>query len=407
MGSTSRGGGGPARAVRTPRGSTFARLEALEDRRLMCASPHGGPHELSVTPQAAPLRATASAAAPVAAASSDKVSLSAIPALSSRLGALASLYLDFNGDTTGNWGGFTPGVTPAMDFDGDASTYSGAELATVRDAWARVAEDFAPFNLNVTTVDPGAYANGRAMRVVVGGSSGWYGSAVAGLSFVGAFANDQPNTSYVFVNAGAPYMADIVSHEAGHAFGLGHQEVYNADGSLADPYADGDSLSTLLMGGGGGRAVWWRGDSGGRGYLQDDADAIASRVNGFGYRLDDHGGTSFLATALARGADGAYTGAGVIETLADRDWFGFTLSTAGSTQLTVTPAAHGPNLNAKVELRDAAGNLVRAYDTTELGESFSVDLAAGSYRLGVMSHARTGDLGQYAVRVTPPVTPRV
>ena len=72
---------------------------------------------------------------------------------------------------------------------------------------------------------------------------------LAGDEIVGAFGNEQPNTSFVFVNgSNAGYMADIIAHEAGHSFGLGHQEVYHADGSLADAYADGDSSSTPLMG---------------------------------------------------------------------------------------------------------------------------------------------------------------
>ncbi len=378
-----------------------ARLESLEDRRLMSVSIEG----LEATPWRADVSTPPTAIAPP---SPTKHPLTSIPVLNSRPGAPASVYLDFNGDTTTNWGGYHPGVTPAMDFDGDNKTFSDAELATMREAWQRVSEDYSPFNVNITTVDPGTYLNGKTMRVVVGGSSAWYGTAVAGLSFVGAFSNDQPNTSYVFVNANAGYMADIISHEAGHGFGLGHQERYNADGTLADAYADGDSVSTPIMGGGSGRAVWWKGDSGGKGVIQDDADLIAGAANGFGYRADDYGNTSFLPSALAADGTGGWIGTGVIETLADRDWFSFTIAGGnGRTVVTVNPAEFGPDLDAKVELRNAAGGLLESYDTSSLGESFSVDLPAGDYRVGVMSHGRAGDLGQYTVHVTQPDAPRV
>ncbi len=381
----------------------FCAVERLESRRLM----HGA-HV--VEPEAAPFEAfglsEATAAPPSVplAATGTKHSLSSVPALSSRPGAPATLYLDFNGATTGTWGTYSPGTTPAMDADGDSSTFSDGELATIRDAWARVSEDFSPFNLNVTTVDPGAYANFKATRVVIGGKSDWYGSSVAGLSYVGAFSNEQPNLSFVFVNgANEAYMADIISHEAGHSFGLGHQESFRADGTLADAYADGDSTSTPIMGGGGGRAVWWRGDSGALGMIQDDADVIASATNRFGYRADDHGNTSFMPTSLLwDDASSAWSGSGVIETLSDRDWFGFTIASTGDTIVTVKPAALGPNLNARVELRNAAGALLASYDSADLGESFSMNLPAGSYRVGVMSHGKAGDLGQYTVSVSQP-----
>jgi len=98
----------------------------------------------------------------------------------------------------------------------------------------------------------------------------------------------------------------------------------------------------------------------------------------------------------------AWTGAGVIETLSDRDWFGFTLASGGDTIVTVKPAALGPDLDAKVELRDAGGALLASYDSADLGESFSMNLPAGSYRVGVMSHGKVGDLGQYTVSVSQP-----
>src|SRR5689334_2216724 len=43
--------------------------------------------------------------------------------------ATAKLYLDFTGDVNNNWGGYTPGVTPAYDIDGDLTTFSNTELS--------------------------------------------------------------------------------------------------------------------------------------------------------------------------------------------------------------------------------------------------------------------------------------
>src|SRR5215212_997216 len=77
-----------------------------------------------------------------------------VPQLSSRPGAAASLYLDFDGNVESQWGNRTNVVTPAYDTDGNKASFSATEVAAIREIWARVAEDYAPFNLNVTTMPP-------------------------------------------------------------------------------------------------------------------------------------------------------------------------------------------------------------------------------------------------------------
>ena len=76
----------------------------------------------------------------------------AVPQLASRPGAAASLYLDFDGNVERQWGNHANVVTPAYDSDNNPAAFGEAELAAIREIWARVAEDYAPFNINVTTV---------------------------------------------------------------------------------------------------------------------------------------------------------------------------------------------------------------------------------------------------------------
>ena len=116
-----------------------------------------------------------------------------VPSLSSRSGAAYTVYLDFAGfDYTGTWAGGTPGSTPAY---GTASE--------VRDIWARTAEKYAAFNINVTTVDPAVTAGflstnysgrqtyyddqARMMHTVIGGDGSWFGGG--GVSYVGVTQN--------------------------------------------------------------------------------------------------------------------------------------------------------------------------------------------------------------------------
>src|ERR1043165_3350316 len=78
-----------------------------------------------------------------------------VPAFySSRPGAAYTLYLDFGGFTySGTRNGLTPGVTPAYSVDGDVTSFSALELSNIQQIWSRVATQYAPFNINVTTVD--------------------------------------------------------------------------------------------------------------------------------------------------------------------------------------------------------------------------------------------------------------
>src|SRR5437867_4110981 len=97
--------------------------------------------------------------------------LSDLPLLSSNPSAAAKIFLDFDGHTESSWLNFnhtmvngvsTPGIiTPAFDQDGDRTTFSDSEETSIREIWSRVAEDYAPFNVDVTTIDP-AIANPSA-----------------------------------------------------------------------------------------------------------------------------------------------------------------------------------------------------------------------------------------------------
>src|SRR5262249_9697043 len=80
--------------------------------------------------------------------------LATIPVSHSNPWAAAKLYLDFDGHFEATWGSWTNATTPAFDQDGDRSTFSDSEIASITEIWTRVSEDYAPFNVDVTTVDP-------------------------------------------------------------------------------------------------------------------------------------------------------------------------------------------------------------------------------------------------------------
>lgn len=94
------------------------------------------------------------------------LSASGVPLLHSRPAATRKIFLDFDGHTTTGtyWntyynknGAGLPITTPAFDRDGNPSTFSSSEHADIVAIWRAVAEDYAPFDVDVTTEDPGGW----------------------------------------------------------------------------------------------------------------------------------------------------------------------------------------------------------------------------------------------------------
>jgi hypothetical protein len=337
--------------------------------------------------------------------------LSSVPQLSSRPGATAKLYLDFIGAPAQHWGTYNVPTTPAYDTDGDPTTFSSTELANISQIWARVAEKYSPFNLDVTTIDPGVYPHKVVQRIVIGGDSTWTPQKkVGGISYVGAFASPLlPNTSWVFpvelLNGDPKDTAEATSHEAGHAFGLQHQSVWSGN-TLVQEYNPGDSLRAPVMGVSysAARGLWWYGtDDREPGSIQDDLAVLSGSTNGFGYRPDDHGNTIATADLLVPTNGNTISATGVIERNGDVDDFSFTTG-AGTDTFTLSVAPNGPTLDGTLRILNIAGTVIATADTASLGESLSLNLAAGSYYLSISGHGNYGDLGQYSITgtINPP-----
>jgi hypothetical protein len=329
--------------------------------------------------------------------------LSDVPALNSDPDATASLYLDFSGAAAQAWGSYNVPATPAYDQDGDVTTFSDSELASIREIWARVAESYSPFNINVTTVDPGNLSDGLTSKVVVGGSGAWLGPA-GGVSYVGSFSNPAPNVEWVFPgelgNGNPKYTADAIAHEAGHSFGLNHQSSYSGTKKTAEYRGDSGGVAPIMgVSYYSTRGKWSNGQSSlGYSIYQDDMAVIASNTNGFGYRADDHGDTIGAADALDV-SDANVSGSGIINSTSDVDAFSFVTS-AGTVNFSVNVAQYGAMLDATLKLVDLNGTVIASSDTSSLSESLTASVGAGSYRLMVSSKGVYGDVGQYTVSGT-------
>lgn len=351
--------------------------------------------------------------------SSGNLPLGSVPVINSRAGAKATLYLDFTGANVPAWGSYLPGVVPAYDEDGDPSTFSLRELADIQQIVSRVAEAYSPFNVNVTTVDPGVFPDNVAERIVIGGDGAWAGGHFGGLSYTGSFVSSMPNTGFVFssnLNGGdAKDTGEAASHEAGHGFGLSHQALYDGVGTKLNEYNTGNPLVAPFMGNsyGAQRAIWWQGPTpNSADDIQDDVATIGGATNGFGFASDLFGHAPATATPLPE-IDGLPSVSGVIVSTNDVDVFSFTAA-AGTDTFTLNVAPDGPMLHAKLEILAPDGTVLATADASTLGQTVSATLPAGQYELAVMSHGSYGDIGQYSVTgtlaatspaPTPPVTP--
>ena len=133
----------------------------------------------------------------------------------------ATLYLDFNGDFTASFGPYSNITTPAYDIDDDPLSFSSLELTNIQKIWSGVAEKYSPFNLNVTTVDPGNRTTGQTMAVNIGGDGAWQGGPSGGIASVGGFLGGF-TTGFVFPkwlgNGNPKYVTEAASHEAAPRF---------------------------------------------------------------------------------------------------------------------------------------------------------------------------------------------
>lgn len=349
-----------------------------------------------------------------------------VPGLSSRPGAAYTLYLNYGGfNFTGRWGGGatdpTPGNTPAYSIDGNTGAFSAEELTNIRLSWARTAEKYVGFNINVTTVDPAVAAGqagsdfsrqayydstARMMHTVIGGTGSWAGGG--GISFIGTTANSysvagfnsgagrglKTNWSFMGPSFGwawdPQFVGEVTAHENGHGLNAGHQSDFSG-GTFVNEYSSGSGTGNgsyaPIMGNSysSQRGTWRIGDTpvgnNNTRAIQNDVNNIAAN-NGLNY-VDSGVGHTFATStplAIASGSVDPQMAKGHINPITEnnpsaigedsytKDVFAFR-STGGQVnlrlnngnrllQLLNNAADPGATLRSRLRIFDSFGNLV-------------------------------------------------
>lgn len=343
------------------------------------------------------------------------------PIYHSKPSAPKKIYLDFDGHVVSgtswnnqNYGnGFVTGSVingRAYSIDSDLSTFSNSELTAIREVWARMAEDFAPFQVDVTTEYPGEEifsSGGEAIRVLISTDIDavtgvqWFPTS-AGVAYLNSWNFTDGSPVWVFYNrlgtSNSKNIAEAGSHEVGHSFNLAHdgrsspaETYYGGHGSGATGWAP-------IMGVGYNRPLvqWSKGEYPSANQAQDDLAIISSNV---ALEPDDHGDTTAASTALVVGADGSFSASGLITTRNDKDAFRFFTQT-GSVTINVAPfetSTGKANLDAELKILDASGTVVSTVnEPASLGSSLTIELQKGNYTVvvdGVGKSAVSGDAG--------------
>ena len=352
--------------------------------------------------------------------------------LNSCEGASHTIYLDFDGHTTTNtqWNNDyqqnQPIITPRFTMDGDTSkiSFTEMELLAIYEIWLRVSEDYLPFEVNVTTADPGINAlmksggNDAAwgIRCCIGGSyNDWLGEIGGGISYAGSFNYSSDVPCFIFsesLSYHTKYIAEVVTHEAGHTLCLYHHDGNSLVAGQGEYYLGANGWAPIM-----GAAYyvaltqWSKGEYDGATNTDDELNIIATR-NGFTWRSDDYGDTLNTAFPISIPSTDDHTGivvSGIIERNTDVDFFSLDVTTDGKYSFEIGGMADITNLDVMVKLYNEKGDLIYTVNPSrKLNVEFTLELSPGTLYFSVegtgdseyYSPSDYGSLGAYTVTMT-------
>ncbi len=320
-------------------------------------------------------------------------------------GASKTIYLDFDGHHSfdNQWGHDL--VFDSFNRSGGVDTFTNSELREIQLQFQNVAEDFMPFDVNVTTRDPGRDALVRSnaddttygIRMVNTQNISGSGAGGGGTAYVNSFnwVDDRDNVAFAF-NKGENIGGMTNSHEIGHTLGLSHDGL----GSQTYHPGTGGSAETSwgpIMGApfSANLTQWSNGDYTDSTTTQDDLAIITKTANGINYKVDTVGETISSSALLSLDSNGSVFNWNIIEQNTDVDMFSF-FTGEGQVSLFVNPFQGRANLDILANLYDASGSLLMSSNPLdELGAAFDLVLDSGQYFISIEGTGRAGRYSDY------------
>ena len=321
--------------------------------------------------------------------------------LESRPGATNVVYIDYDGGVTSGTGWndrYTGGadiVYEPFSGDFDTSSFSEYDQYLMYVGWLEMAEDYAPFDVNITTKLSVYESTARTNRSRLNATptNSWVGN-FGGIAYVNVFgrSTDYFTIGWTF-NATPGSLGQTHSHEAGHQMGLSH------DGLLSPrtTYYRGHGRWGPIMGAPFGQEYvqWSKGDYSSADRSENDLVIIDGKLTTL---ADDVGNTEADAQSLAPpvfGVMGQITPDGLFS---DVDVYTFTLNVDNaeatvevSTILGAEQESFGANAALNATLSDSFGTVVASMTSSDITPlspftnklEFTGPLDAGTYFLEI------------------------
>eukprot|EP00043_Microstomoeca_roanoka_P007802 m.75466 g.75466 ORF g.75466 m.75466 type:complete len:476 (+) comp13982_c0_seq2:946-2373(+) len=346
-----------------------------------------------------------------------------LPLFHSRPGSKNVLFLDFDGEeiSGGHWGKVS---AKPYDPSGNGVKFTPYEQGQIALIWARVTEDYAPFDIDVTTeaykkqttrtlhcvITEGKSKTGAKMPA--GGAGG-----VAVLDVFGKSTLAQNSPVFVYydnlMNGLNDYVAEAVSHEFGHNFGLSHDNYINKQYAAKHKGTTKENSWGPIMTNSynKGETQWSDGDYPGATNKEDDVGIIKRAL---GLVPDEAGQSPSSARAVQYVGGTQFKVEGIITARNDKDWWTVKLKRPGYITALASPwyaseRTPGNNLDIKLTLRNASGKALMTSNPSGTAKASlkAAKLPAGTYFLEIdgvgdpkSMPSDYGSLGQYTLTGT-------
>ena len=346
--------------------------------------------------------------------------------LHSRPGASRTVYLDFDGETVSNtaWNvttGIAAKTVAPYDLDGLPATFSFNEQNNIKAIWQIVADDFAPFDIDVTTERPSTWddlvrsslTDQRFGAFAVITPDRWLCTFCGGIAYHDIFVqNLTPSMLYgyawTFYTSPSDWetIGNVISHEVGHNMGLRHDGVRGG----SDYYSGNGTWGPIMGNPPRPRFVQWsRGEYVNANNQEDDV-AIMSGL--FGPAADES--TSFTNAVQVPPGSFVTTADGNISSATDVDYYAFDVL-GGFLYSWISTPENGRTLYPEVTLFNSAMQPVAqtvASLTADHNEFYNSTLPPGRYFIAVRGVGSTsagfssyGSLGRYNLKIRRPSKP--